>query len=974
MFRAVSAGLFTSAVLLLVVQAQPPAAVTGPFSPDDEKKTFRLAEGFDIELAASEPTVVDPVAMAFDELGRLYVAELRVYPNGGVATDAKPVSRIVRLEDADGDGVFETAAVFADGLRIPNSVMPWRGGLLVCDAPDILHFDADGKKTVLYTGFDLANIQMLPNALQLGLDNWVYALAGNGGNITCPSKPALNIPNLRGRGFRFDPDHLESIQPTSGGGQFGLTADDAGHWFTATNSQHLRQIVLPDHYLARNPALGVPATTLDIPEHGAAAKVFRVSEFEKWRVERTSRRKDDPALSKRLPPTELVPGGFITSGCSPLIYRGEALPEDCYGDNFVCDPANNLIHRERLVPNGAVFAAKRTYPDREFLASTDNWFRPCCLTIGPDGAVYVADFYREVIETPLSLPDDIKKKWNLESRNRGRIWRITGNWGRPKVGTLPGTMTPAELVGELGNKNAWRRTTAQRLLLEKKPAEAVEPLLKLAAECRFKPGRVHAMWVLRAFGKLTDELILAGLTDSESGVRIQSLAISEARLNDSEPIRAAAVKLASDADPMVRFQAALSLGECQHKDATAALATILAKDEKDKWTTAAVLSSVTGTAGTLLADLLKVEPLSPAVTRVAAVAARTDRKAVLNELSGILKGKAFSPERYIALVDALGKTPDEVLEELKTAPGFDIRSLVSRWTELLETATDTKADLRIRVEATQAAGRMKAAGMTILAKELLQPSAPSELQLAVVSGLARHGTDAAFDLLLAGWKGYSPEVRAAALAALTTRVGGVRKLLKAVEVGTVAPAHIDPARAAQLRAHPDAAVKALAAKVLGVGNPDRKRVIEEYRSAFDKKGDAARGKAVFGKNCAGCHNLDGVGQEVGANLTAALGNKTPEALLIDILDPSREVDPRFVQYVLTTLDGRTLTGVIGGETSSAVTLRLPDKGEVTVLRADIEKLSGSGQSLMPDGLEKQLTPADVADLIAYLLSPRARKD
>ena len=974
MLRVAAAGLFASAVLLLVAQAQPPVPATGPFSPADERKTFRLAEGFDIELAASEPNVVDPVAMAFDDRGRLFVAELRVYPNGGVAKDVKPVSRIVRLEDADGDGVFEKSTVFADELRIPNSVMPWRGGLLVCDAPDILYFTPDGKKTVLYTGFDLANIQMLPNGLQLGLDNWVYALAGNGGNVTCPSKPDLKIPNLRGRGFRFDPDKLESIQPTSGGGQFGLTADDAGRWFTATNAQHLRQIVLPDHYLARNPVLGVPATTLDIPEHGAAAKVFRVSEFEKWRVERTTRRKDDPAMAKRLPPTELVPGGFITSGCSPLIYRGEALPEDCYGDNFVCDPANNLIHREKLVPNGAVFAAKRTYPDREFLASTDNWFRPCALAIGPDGAVYVADFYREVVETPLSLPDDIKKKWNLESRDRGRIWRITGNWGRTKVGKLPGAMTPAELVGELGSKNAWRRATAQRLLLEAKSAAAVEPLRTVAAECRFPTGRVHAMWILRAFEKLTDELILAGLKDTESGVRIQSLILSEPRMNDSPPIRDVAVKLAADTDAMVRFQAALSLGECKHKDATAALASILAKDEKDTWTTAAVLSSVKGSAGTLLADLLKVEPPSPAVARVAAVAARTDRPAVLVALVSLYHQKPFSAARHVTLVDALGGDLAALNLELVTQGRFDTRVVGPVLDEQLKIADDPKGKLSARVAAVQFLGRGGLDALKLFVLDHLKPAAPPELQIAVVGCLARHGTDAAADLLLVGWKGYSPEVRSAALAALTTRVGGVRKLLTAVEAGTVSPAHIDPAGSAQLRAHPDAGVKALAAKLLGVGNPDRKRVIEEYRAALELKGDAAKGKVAFGKACAGCHNLDGVGKDVGANLTAALGNKTPAALLVDILDPSREVDPRFVQYAVATLDGRTLTGVIAGETSTAVTLRLPEKGEVTILRTDIDKLTGSGQSLMPDGLEKQLAKADVADLIAYLLAPRAKQE
>jgi putative membrane-bound dehydrogenase-like protein len=456
------AGLFLTAVPSSA-EAPPdaPKPPRGALAPEEELKTFQLQAGYQIQLAAAEPQVVDPVAMAFDEHGKLYVAELRVYPNEGIARNPKPVSRIVCLEDKNGDGVYETSTVFAEGLRIPNSVMPYKGGLIVCDAPDILYLEdtrktgkAD-KKTVLYTGFDLANIQMLPNGLQLGLDNWIHCMGGNGGNITCPAKKEFGPVNTRGRNFRFQLEVPGSLEMESGGGQFGLAPDDAGNWFTATNAQHLRQIVFPDRALARNPFLALPATTLDISDHGPACQVFRISPFEAWRVERTSRRKDDPVLSKRLPATELVPGGFATSACSPIV-QGDRV--------YVCDPANNLIIGERLLANGVPFRAKRDDGAKaDFLASTDNWFRPTCLVNGPiPGAIYVADFYREVIETPLSLPEDIKQKFNLQSRDRGRIWCITPKDPPAKApSVLPAKMTSAELVAALASENRWLRMTAR---------------------------------------------------------------------------------------------------------------------------------------------------------------------------------------------------------------------------------------------------------------------------------------------------------------------------------------------------------------------------------------------------------------------------------------------------------------------------------------------------------------------------------
>ena len=358
-------------------------------TPQDEQKTFQLHPGFRIELVACEPQIMDPVAMTFDQDGRLYVAEMRAYPNEGYGTGNITSGCIKLLEDRDGDGFYETSTVFADGLRFPMSIQPWGKGILVSVAPDIIYFEdtkgtgkADVKK-VLYTGFGLDNIQQLLNSLQWGMDNWVYGCNGaSGGTIRSLEKPDAPPVALGNRGIRFHPEVPGSMEPMSGGGQYGLSPDAWQNWFVNTNTQHLRQIILPDHYLRRNPGMTVSATTFDIPEHGPACKVYRISPFEQWRVERTQRRKTAPD-SARFPSTELVPGGYITSACSPLVYEADRYPKDYQHNVFVCEPANNLVMRDSLEEKGSIFTAKRPDKEKEFFASTDNWCRPVHLPTPP---------------------------------------------------------------------------------------------------------------------------------------------------------------------------------------------------------------------------------------------------------------------------------------------------------------------------------------------------------------------------------------------------------------------------------------------------------------------------------------------------------------------------------------------------------------------------------------------------------------
>jgi putative membrane-bound dehydrogenase-like protein len=993
--RLFQAGVGSAALLVLVAAAvsgqKPGVPSAGPLSPKEEMATFRVLKGFRIELVACEPDVVDPVALAFDEDGRLYVAEMRGYPNAGVATGNIHSGKIKRLEDRDGDGFYETCTTFAEGLRFPTSVMPWRGGLLAAVAPDLLYFedtDGDGKadrQRVLYSGFALENIQQLPSGLQWGLDNWVYAcVGGSGGTVRSAEKPDGAPVTLRGRGIRLHPDKPGSLEPTAGGGQFGLSADDWQRWFTATNSQHLRHIVLDDHYLRRNPALPVSAVTLDIPDHGAACQVHRISPFEAWRVERTTRRAGGPD-ARRFPATELVPGGYVTSACSPLVYTADLFPEAYRGNTFVCDPANNLIHRDRLVPHGATFVAQRADEDCEFLASTDNWFRPVNLTLGPDGALYITDFYREVIETPLSLPDDIKKKLNLESRGRGRIWRVRPEGDRhvrkPSLRKAP----TEELVRHLADGNSWWRLTAQRLLVEQQDRAAVKPLEKLAREATLPPARAHALWTLRGLRALEDGLIEQALKDPEAGVREQALRLADDRLAASEKLRKAVAALADDPSPRVRFQLAYTLGEADCPEFTAALAQVARRDVADRWTQVAVLSSAYRSAPALLANLghdpTFLSDLTGGrrqlVTRLAAlVGARAGDAELAQALAPLGEETDGGDGWKVALLEGLGQglqNSKRPLSQLWERPPPGLKAAVEQALPLFARAAAAAVQGNKVSAQRLAAVRLLAFAPFATAapalQELLDPRNPGDLQLAAVRSLAQHQNAKVAEMLLASWSRYSPAVRREVLEALFARADRLDTLLTAVEQKKILIGQLDPFRVEQLRKHPNAGVRQRAQKLLaGQGTPDRQKVVEDYRAVLQLRPSAARGKAVFKKNCATCHRLENEGIEVGADLQAALRNKTPEALLIDILDPSREVDPRYVNYVVSTKGGRVFTGLLAAETAASITLRRAEKAEDTILRSDIDEIQATAKSLMPENLETQLSKQDVADVIAYLLS------
>ena len=462
-------------------------------------KRFRLPPGFRIELVAAEPEIVSPVALAFDERGRMFVAEMPEYP-----ITKEPIGKIQMLEDPDGNGKYSKSTVFADHFHFVHGMLPWKGGLIVTTAPDILYLadtNGDNKadvRKVLLTGFAQVNPQLRVNTPLYGIDNWIYAAYPKfGGGVRFkefsnfgepihfaghPEVPAQDIFS-KGMDIRFKPDELK-LEPVSGNSEFGLTFDARGHRFVSFNNKHIEHVVVENRYLIRNPYLSVGSAVQSPSDHGDAAEVYPITENSSERELRD--------------PSEWSEIGHFTSACGQSVYTGGNFPGAYNSAYFICEPVSNIVHCDRLTPHGATIGATRMLEKSEFLASKDSWFMPVFTTVGPDGALYVVDFYRKVIEHPEWIRKDFVNDTKLfdQGKNRGRIYRIVREGSpkapRPKLNEA----SSAELVGHLSNPNMWWRITAQRLLVERQDKSVITALQDLAHKGTSAYGRMHALWSL----------------------------------------------------------------------------------------------------------------------------------------------------------------------------------------------------------------------------------------------------------------------------------------------------------------------------------------------------------------------------------------------------------------------------------------------------------------------------------------------
>jgi putative membrane-bound dehydrogenase-like protein len=969
-----------------------------PVSADKTEPTFQLQHGFRLELFAAEPQVASPVDACFDENGRMYVAEMCDYPFSWEPTKLNPAgggkkdAGVVRLlEDTDGDGKADRSVIFADKLTWPTSVCCYRGGVFVLAPPDLHYFkdtDGDGRADVhqvVLSGFRRDNVQAIANCLKWSLDNRIVFAAGrNGGTLVHDGKKVFEI---RGQDLSLDPATF-ALSALTGGEQFGLCFDDWGNRFVCSNSNHIEQVVLEERYLRRNPYFAASNPIRSIAKEGPAAPVFRKSPPEPWRVVRTRRRVSDPAMLRSLPFTEQFAVGYFTSAAGITIYRGDAYPA-LQGNAFIGDVGGNLVHRKTLHRDGPLMLAQRADEDTEFLTSTDNWFRPVNFVNAPDGTLFLLDMYRETIEHPFSIPDDIKAHLDLQSGdNRGRIYRLVPPGIRelraaPKLGGL-GSL---DLVRELESTNAWNRETAQRLLVERHDRAAVEPLEQLVRESHSSLARLHALYTLDGLNALSDRDLLTAVADPEPRPRAHGIRLSESRLKHSPELLAAVVRLTDDRDGLVRFQLALSLGDAEPSVVVGPLAHLAHGAASDELLRAAILTSAGANADGIVLELLadnsfvnRADDFGLLRDLASIVGAQPDAKRAVSVLKRVFAAQSH-PVTQLALLRGVGEGLSRrglSISELLAAHSDDPElkraadELFTRAVRVARDAAQPAADRSSAIQLLTFAPYRQAADVL---PELLSPQVPAELQTEAVTALTNQSDPGVARLLLASWRSLGPKLHHEVIDGLVRKVVWLNELFAAIDGHKVGAGEIDRDVKQLLMNHPNATVRKRARTVFAADRPGNvTTILKTYQPALEHAARADRGRAIYERRCATCHRAGDFGHGVGPDL-ASVQNKSAADLLVAILDPNREAQPNYISYTLVTHQGTVHTGIIVAESAAGVTLRRADAKEDRVLRTEIEELASTGKSLMPEGLEKDVSPSEMADLIAFIksLQPPPRK-
>jgi putative membrane-bound dehydrogenase-like protein len=999
--------VFGCALCVAVLAGEP--GLTGqtegrpPYTPEQSIALMQIEDGFRVELVASEPDVQSPVAMEIDEHGRVFVVEMPGYP-----LDVSPTGRVRLLEDTTGDGRLDRSVVFADNLVLPSGVMRWKRGILVTAAPDLVYFEdsnGDGRadiREVVLTGFPRANPQSAVNHPVFGLDNWIY-IAHSGGSepviyphlfgdrgapLTFPQRPEVPGFDIGPRGLRVKPDEYR-VEALSSRTQFGNAFDKWGRFFAHNNSVHLRHEVIAARYLERNPHLALPSAMHEFSDHGNS-NIVPITQGAHYDL--------------------LTEAGQFTSACGLTLYHGGAFPEAFDGSSFIAEPVHNLVHRDIIRPDGATFVGSRAQDGVEFLASGDAWFRPVNFYVGPEGALYVIDYYRPYIEHPEWASSDMQARPELfeEGRDRGRIYRIVPA-GWPEGARTPrprlGSASDAGLVEALGHANQWWRRTAQRLLVQDARRTAVPLLERLAAERPSALARLHALWALEGLGRLDRGLVLAALGDPEAGVRENALILSERWLPNQEVTRAL-LALQEDPDQRVRFQLLATLGFVDTPASRDAQDRLLIENIEDTWVQVAALSASSERAAAYVERAL-------APGSVFARVESPGRAAFFDRLGGVVaaRGKADEVARAITAVAGRRDPGDEwwrasVIEGLArgmSGSRGDRRVLQAQQDPLLDlataqqprvrraavtllgvsgiepgpattralalaatTATDAAAPTGARVDALRLLALGDAPAHVTLFRSVVKTTEPEAVQVAGVQALGQLPGNPAAEFLLAQWPGLTSTVRSAVADVLLRQRDGSQLMLAALQDGTVKPWMLNFWQKRSLIMNRDEAIRREARVILEDSPEKRAAVMERYAAALAGRGDPGRGAGVFEQNCSMCHQIDGArGLELGPDLST-VRHKPMRLLLEDILEPNRSIAQHYETYMVERRSGDTVVGVLGEQSPTSITLRQAAGQEVTVPRGDIAQLTLVPQSSMPEQLDEQISPEEMADLLVFL--------
>jgi putative membrane-bound dehydrogenase-like protein len=879
-------------------------------------KGIRIKPGFRVELVAAEPMVVNPTAMAFDENGRLFVLET---PEG------QP-GRVRVLEDTSGTGVFDTSQIYADNVYAPTALACYDGGVFVGASGQIIYLkdsrkdgEADVRRVVFSSFGDAtngANGAVVFTAIIWGRDNRFHVgTAGRGGDIISSSSPKQSVVLSAGC-FSFDPRTL-AVTDESGSAPSGMAFDNRGRKFVSYPAEHLLMVMYEARYARRNPFFEMPGALADI---SSSETIY-------------------PTI-----PSQPSPGQFVAA-TGLMFYRGYLFPLDYVENPFVADALAAVVHRDKIRGTGIRPLAERAADEQpgEFLSVSDNSFVPTTFAGGPEGALYIGGPAREAA---ITIAPGKAKTNAAPSRGFGRIYRVVPvGFKQPPTAQL-GKFSVTNLVNTLRHSDGWHRDSAARLLYERQNKAAVVPLIQLLFDAHAPAlGHMYALNALDGLQSLVPGHLIRGLNDLDERVREEAVLLSEKMITNGQAIPGLVWEplqnVSGDPSPQVRYQLALTLGQCGNQGRVRVLADTLRSDPANFWLQTAVLSSLGEGAGEMF-GLLGAD--------------------------GNFRNATSGPRFLERLARMIGERnrPDEVMPVMRTI------------------AAMPEADLAYKITRRLGDG-LQAAGSSLGAADpqgILQPVYASATRSAVdinTSWVTRAEGVRLLDavnawqapvsiILFRTWAALPAQLQSDFFTAMCSRPDRTSAVVVGLQLGQVPVSYLSPFQIRFLLTQPDETVRRQATAILG--NPplvSRKNIVDQYAVAASAPGVAERGRALFVARCGACHHEGNEGDSLGMGLEN-LARANRESLLAKIVDPNRNITPNNSAVLIVTGDGQTLAGNIIARDARGYTLCGPN-GEIRVVgRQNLRSQTSLGVSAMPEGLESGMSQQDMADLLEFLIS------
>lgn len=945
-------------------QDKPPG---DPLPPEQAVKKMVAPEGFSVELVVAEPDLINPVAMTIDERGRFWIAESVEYPR---RKPGRGDDRIKIFEDTDGDGKFDHSEVFADGLNIPSGIAIGYGGVWVANAPDILFYrlGPDGKRIgkpeVVVTGFGRHDTHELPNSLTWGPDGWLYGLNGvfNASVVKSNNGKTYKFTCAM---FRIHPKTREfQIFCEGTSNPWGIAFDGEGNAFvSACVIEHLWHLVETGYY--RRQGGPYPQFT--------------------WFIESIVDHKHQKAAY-----------------CGLHYFDSDAYPEQYRERLYMGNIHGACINVDKIRHDGSTYFATG---EPDFLSANDPWFMPVSQKTGPDGCLYVLDWYDRY-----HCYQDARRDAPGIDRKQGRLYRVRYKNTPRAVPFDLAKESDDQLIARLGSPNVYFRDLAQRLLCERMNSELRSKLQAIVLDdSPSRKMRMHALWALVGAGPLNPKFHFDLLADDDWSYRAWGVRAAGNAGEVAESIRNRVAALASDQDAGVRLQVAIAARKTEGLDAAALLLKVLSASGDDKliphivWQNLhplieadsngfVVVMQKRGLPGALLPRVAErlLAMKDDSVVGLYELLLRheqdqpTELRAQLVQLSRMIADGEIPPEQLKQLARRLGP----MLVELRI--GKHVLSFESLLVSAAVDAPGAQADLlkQCRGESLDKTDRMRGiemllakhdpAAIQIACDAVGDPKATLDVRSTALMALRRSDDEGIAQTVLNGYASFPPELQPKVIELLIERPAWSKALLEAIGHKQIPPTVLNATHVAGLLVRRDDELKRLIEQhwgnVRSERNPEREKIVKEMRNlARSKKGNPLAGAAVFKKTCAQCHQIFGHGADVGPDLTSN-GRNDFEQLLSNVFDPSLVIGRVYQAVTVATADGRTLSGLLVEEGDARVVLKLQGGKQEIIRRDEIEAFQRSKLSLMPEGLEKQLKSDEIIDLFAFLALEKAPKD